>query len=95
MSVRLVVVSGAETTIGGSATGTVTLAGNGDAGAARISDGGPNCSTIPLTCVLNPLHEAAGLHAVRVSTYQAVSGAGAQRMEQLRVEPRRLGAGRP
>ena len=46
----------------------------------------PNCSTIPLTCVLKPLHEAAGLHAVRVSTYQAVSGAGAQRMEQLRAE---------
>ena len=47
----------------------------------------PNCSTIPLTCVLKPLHDAAGLHAVRVSTYQAVSGAGAQRMEQLRAEP--------
>jgi len=47
----------------------------------------PNCSTIPLTCVLKPLHDAAGLRAVRVSTYQAVSGAGAQRMEQLRAEP--------
>jgi aspartate-semialdehyde dehydrogenase len=47
----------------------------------------PNCSTIPLTCVLKPLHDAAGLHAVRVATYQAVSGAGAQRMEQLRAEP--------
>ena len=47
----------------------------------------PNCSTIPLTCVLKPLHDAAGLRRVRVSTYQAVSGAGAQRMEQLRAEP--------
>jgi aspartate-semialdehyde dehydrogenase len=47
----------------------------------------PNCSTIPLTCVLKPLHEAAGLRRVRLSTYQAVSGAGAQRMERLRVEP--------
>jgi aspartate-semialdehyde dehydrogenase len=47
----------------------------------------PNCSTIPLTCVLKPLHDAAGLRRVRVSTYQAVSGAGAQRMEQLRSEP--------
>jgi aspartate-semialdehyde dehydrogenase len=46
----------------------------------------PNCSTIPLTCVVKPLHEAAGLRRVRVSTYQAVSGAGAQRMEQLRAE---------
>jgi aspartate-semialdehyde dehydrogenase len=44
----------------------------------------PNCCTIPLTAVLKPLHEAAGLARVRVSTYQAVSGAGAQRMEQLR-----------
>jgi aspartate-semialdehyde dehydrogenase len=37
--------------------------------------------------VLKPLHDAAGLRRVRVSTYQSVSGAGAQRMEQLRAEP--------
>ena len=37
----------------------------------------PNCCTIPLTCVLKPLHEAAGLRRVRVATYQSVSGAGA------------------
>jgi aspartate-semialdehyde dehydrogenase len=47
----------------------------------------PNCSTIPLTCVLKPLHDLVGLRRVRVSTYQAVSGAGAQRMERLRSEP--------
>ena len=47
----------------------------------------PNCSTIPLTCVIKPLHDAAGLRRVRLSTYQAVSGAGAQRMERLRAEP--------
>jgi aspartate-semialdehyde dehydrogenase len=46
----------------------------------------PNCSAIPLTCVLKPLHDAAGLRRVRLSTYQAVSGAGAQRMERLRAE---------
>jgi len=46
----------------------------------------PNCCTIPLTCVLKPLHDTVGLTRVRVSTYQAVSGAGAQRMEQLRAE---------
>jgi aspartate-semialdehyde dehydrogenase len=46
----------------------------------------PNCSAIPLSCVLKPLHDAAGLKRVRVSTYQAVSGAGAQRMERLRAE---------
>ena len=37
--------------------------------------------------MLKPLHDAAGLRRVRVSTYQSVSGAGAQRMEQLRREP--------
>jgi aspartate-semialdehyde dehydrogenase len=47
----------------------------------------PNCCTIPLTAVLKPLHDAAGLKRVRLSTYQAVSGAGAQRMETLRAEP--------
>jgi aspartate-semialdehyde dehydrogenase len=57
---------------------------------AREHDGvvaNPNCCTIPLTCVLGPLHEAAGLKRVRVSTYQAVSGKGAARMEQLLAEP--------
>jgi aspartate-semialdehyde dehydrogenase len=43
----------------------------------------PNCCTIPLTCVLKPLHDEAGLARVRVSTYQSVSGAGAHRMEAL------------
>src|SRR4051794_9045777 len=50
----------------------------------------PNCCSIPLTCVLKPLHDAAGLRRVRVSTYQSVSGAGAQRMERLRNEPPEL-----
>jgi len=47
----------------------------------------PNCCAIPLTCVLKPLHDAAGLVRVRVATYQSVSGAGAQAMERLRSEP--------
>jgi len=47
----------------------------------------PNCCTIPLTAVLKPLHEAAGITRVRVATYQSVSGAGAQSMERLRNEP--------
>jgi aspartate-semialdehyde dehydrogenase len=36
----------------------------------------PNCTTIPLTLALRPLHAEYGLEAVSVSTYQAVSGAG-------------------
>jgi aspartate-semialdehyde dehydrogenase len=60
-----------------------------NAGRALEHDGivaNPNCCTIPLTCALKPLHEAAGLRAVRIATYQSVSGKGAQRMEQLRDE---------
>jgi aspartate-semialdehyde dehydrogenase len=61
---------------------------NGD----RIADherilANPNCCTIPLTCVLKPLHDAAGLRRVRVSTYQAASGKGAARADQLSREP--------
>jgi aspartate-semialdehyde dehydrogenase len=58
-------------------------------GRALDNDGivaNPNCCTIPLTCVLKPLHEEAGLARVRVATYQSVSGAGAQAMERLRAE---------
>jgi aspartate-semialdehyde dehydrogenase len=43
----------------------------------------PNCCTIPLTCVLKPLHEAKGLRRVRVATYQSMSGAGASNMRRL------------
>ena len=59
-------------------------------GARAFEHGGvvanPNCCTIPLTCVLKPLHDAAGLVRVRVATYQSVSGKGAQAMEKLRAE---------
>ncbi len=46
----------------------------------------PNCCSIPLSCVLKPLHDAAGLARVRIATYQSASGAGAQRMERLRAQ---------
>jgi aspartate-semialdehyde dehydrogenase len=46
----------------------------------------PNCSTIPLTLVLKPLHEAAGLRAVRVATYQSKSGAGDATLQDFLVE---------
>ena len=46
----------------------------------------PNCCTIPLTCVLKPLEEAAKLRRVRVATYQSVSGAGIEAMERLAGE---------
>ena len=46
----------------------------------------PNCCTIPLAMVLAPLHDAVGLRSVRVATYQSVSGAGTDAMQQLREE---------
>ena len=46
----------------------------------------PNCCSIPLTCVLKPLHDAAGLSGIRIATYQSASGAGAKRMERLRAQ---------
>jgi aspartate-semialdehyde dehydrogenase len=48
----------------------------------------PNCSTIQLVCLLKPLHEAAGLKSVRVSTYQSASGAGRSSMERLQAQER-------
>jgi aspartate-semialdehyde dehydrogenase len=47
----------------------------------------PNCCSIPLSLVLKPLHDAAGLCAVRVATYQSASGKGARRLQQLLDEP--------
>ena len=46
----------------------------------------PNCCAVPLTMALAPLRDAAGLRRVRVATYQSVSGAGAEAIEELRGE---------
>ncbi len=46
----------------------------------------PNCSTIQMVVALKPLHDEARIRRVVVSTYQSVSGAGAQAMESLRKE---------
>jgi aspartate-semialdehyde dehydrogenase len=43
----------------------------------------PNCSTIQMVVALKPLHDAAGIKRVVVSTYQSVSGAGRKAMEEL------------
>ena len=45
----------------------------------------PNCSAMQLTCVLQPLREAAGLARVRLATYQSASGAGDAGIEKLRA----------
>ncbi|MBM3953937.1 MAG: aspartate-semialdehyde dehydrogenase [Planctomycetes bacterium] len=44
----------------------------------------PNCSTTQLVMVMKPLHDAARVRRVVVSTYQAVSGAGLAATDELR-----------
>ncbi|MBI5685354.1 MAG: aspartate-semialdehyde dehydrogenase [Verrucomicrobia bacterium] len=55
----------------------------------------PNCSTIIMLMPLWPLHRAAKLRRVIVSTYQAASGAGAQAMAELEDQTRDVLAGKP
>jgi aspartate-semialdehyde dehydrogenase len=50
----------------------------------------PNCSTIQMVVVLKPLHDAAGIRRVVVSTYQAVSGTGQKAVDELAEQVRAL-----
>lgn len=43
----------------------------------------PNCSTIQMVVALKPLHDAATIKRIVVSTYQSVSGAGKEAMDEL------------
>jgi len=43
----------------------------------------PNCSTIQLVVALKPLYDAAGIERIDVATYQSVSGAGREALEEL------------
>jgi len=43
----------------------------------------PNCSTIQMVVALKPLHDAAKIKRIVVSTYQAVSGTGQKAIEEL------------
>lgn len=46
----------------------------------------PNCSTIIMLMGIHPLHKRYGVEHATVSTYQAVSGAGAAAMDELRQQ---------
>ncbi|MCL2669176.1 MAG: aspartate-semialdehyde dehydrogenase [Syntrophaceae bacterium] len=46
----------------------------------------PNCSTIQMVVALKPLHDAAKIKRIVVSTYQAVSGAGKKAIEELTLQ---------
>lgn len=50
----------------------------------------PNCSTIQMVAVLQPLREKYGLKRIVVSTYQAVSGAGHTAVEELKRQSRAI-----
>jgi aspartate-semialdehyde dehydrogenase len=50
----------------------------------------PNCSTIQMVVVLKPLHDAAKIKRVVVSTYQAVSGTGQKAITELETQVRQL-----
>ncbi|RUO77152.1 aspartate-semialdehyde dehydrogenase [Idiomarina seosinensis] len=43
----------------------------------------PNCSTIQMLVALKPIHDAVGIERINVATYQSVSGAGKESMEEL------------
>ncbi|MHB8563444.1 MAG: aspartate-semialdehyde dehydrogenase [Acidiferrobacteraceae bacterium] len=55
----------------------------------------PNCTTIQMVVVLKPLHDAARIRRIVVSTYQAVSGTGAKAIDELESQVRDLVAGNP
>lgn len=50
----------------------------------------PNCSTIQMLVALKPLHDLATIRRVVVSTYQSVSGAGKEAMDELFNQTRKI-----
>jgi aspartate-semialdehyde dehydrogenase len=55
----------------------------------------PNCSTMQLMVALKPIHEAAGIERLIVSTYQSVSGTGVRAVEELETQTRAALNGEP
>ena len=55
---------------------------------ARNIIANPNCSTAQLVVALKPLHDAATIRRVVVATYQSVSGAGKEAMDELFTQTR-------
>jgi aspartate-semialdehyde dehydrogenase len=54
----------------------------------------PNCVTIPLTMVIEPLRKRFGVRRVVVSSYQAASGAGRALMDELEDQTQAIAAGK-
>jgi len=53
----------------------------------------PNCSTMQMVVALKPLHDAAGIERLVISTYQAVSGTGKAAIDELRAQARAVVGG--
>ena len=66
----------------------------GDLDAHRGIIANPNCSTIIMDVVVWPLYQRQRIKRIVVSTYQAVSGAGARAMEELEEQTRQILAGK-
>ncbi|MEM6856481.1 MAG: aspartate-semialdehyde dehydrogenase [Pseudomonadota bacterium] len=66
-----------------------------DGYAKRSIIANPNCSTAQLVVALKPLHDAATIKRVVVSTYQSVSGAGKAGMDELFEQSRAIFVGDP
>jgi aspartate-semialdehyde dehydrogenase len=62
---------------------------------ARNIIANPNCSTAQMVVALKPLHDAARIKRVVVSTYQSVSGAGKEGMDELFEQSRNIFVGDP
>jgi aspartate-semialdehyde dehydrogenase len=60
---------------------------------ARNIIANPNCSTAQMVVALKPLHDAAGIKRVVVSTYQSVSGSGKKGMDELFTQSRNIFVG--
>ena len=60
---------------------------------ARNIIANPNCSTAQMVVALKPLHDEAGITRVVVSTYQSVSGAGKEGMDELFSQTRAIFVG--
>jgi aspartate-semialdehyde dehydrogenase len=61
---------------------------------ARNIIANPNCSTIQMVVALKPLHDAAGITRINVATYQSVSGAGKEAVDELAAQTTALMSGR-
>lgn len=55
----------------------------------------PNCSTMQMVLALKPIHDAAGIERLVISTYQAVSGTGKAAVDELLDQSRALLEQRP